>query len=173
MKRVYLVISALLLASLTSASLIWNTPRLSAQAQASTDMLATATVMRKCVVSTSPMNFGEYDPASANARVPLDGQAVITVACTKGTVVNIGIDDGANASGATRRMVFGTTYLPYELFQDISRTMRWGNTATDGLDGGIAPSRDPHLFTLYGRVPAAQDVPGGAFQDTVIVTVNF
>jgi spore coat protein U-like protein len=51
--------------------------------------------------------------------------------------------------------------------------MRWGNTATDGLDGGIAPSRDPHLFTLYGRVPAAQDVPGGAFQDTVIVTVNF
>jgi hypothetical protein len=37
-------------------------------------------------------------------------------------------------------------YCP-ALFQDINRTMRLGRNATDGLDGGIAPSRDPHFFT--------------------------
>jgi spore coat protein U-like protein len=154
MKGVPLTISALLLASLTSASLAWSTPGVSAQ-QASTDMLANATVLRKCVVTTSPMNFGEYDPVSANARVPLDGQAVITVACTKGTVVNIGIDDGANASGAMRRMIFGTTYLPYELFQDLNRTMRWGNTATDGLDGGMPIARSATVHPLLTRAGCA------------------
>ena len=66
-----------------------------------------------------------------------------------------------------------STFLTYDLYQDSGRTIRWGNTATDGLDGGVAPSRDPRPFTVYGRVAGGQDVAEGAYQDTVVVTVNF
>jgi spore coat protein U-like protein len=66
-----------------------------------------------------------------------------------------------------------STFLTYELYQDSGRTIRWGNTAADGYDGGVAPSRDPRPFTVYGRVAGGQDVAEGAFQDTVVVTVNF
>jgi spore coat protein U-like protein len=174
MKRVLLAISGVLLASLTVASLLWSAPAVSAQAQPSTDMAATATVMRKCVVTTTPMDFGRYDPASANATAPLDAQATITVACTKGALVNISIDNGTSGTPGVRRMIGGpNSYLTYELFQDIAHAMRWGSTADDGYPGGVAPSRDPRPFIVYGRVMGGQDVAEGAFQDTVTVTVNF
>jgi spore coat protein U-like protein len=172
MQRVSFVTFALAL--LTSASLIWSAPRISAQAQPSTDMLANATVMRKCVVTTMPMDFGRYDPASANATAPLDAQATITVACTKGALINISIDNGTSGTAGARRMIGGaSSYLTYELFQDIAHAMRWGSTADDGYPGGVGPSRDPRPFIVYGRVTGGQDVAEGAYQDTVIVTVNF
>jgi len=174
MKRVSLVTSTLLLASFTSASLIRSTSRVLAQGQASTDMLANATVMRKCVVTTTPMDFGRYDPAAANATAPLDAQATIIVACTKGALVNISIDNGTSGTSGVRRMIGGaSSYLTYELFQDIAHAMRWGSTADDGYPGGVAPSRDPRPFIVYGRVTGGQDVAEGAYQDTVVVTVNF
>jgi spore coat protein U-like protein len=174
MPRASLVISAVLLALVTSGLLIWSTPGVSAQGQSTANMLVVAAVTRKCVVTTAPMDFGTYDPVQTNATTPLDVQVNITVACTKGAAVKIGIDDGANASGTIRRMAGGaTSYLTYELFRDSNRTQRWGNTATDGFDGGVAPSRDPRAFTVYGRVTGGQDVAEGAFQDTVVVTVNF
>ena len=174
MKRSAVVLFGLLLALVTSGLLIWNAPGVAAQGQSSANMLVVAAVTRKCIVTTEPMDFGQYDPVQVHATAPLEGQARITVACTKGAAVKIGIDDGSNASGAIRRMVGGaTTYLTYELFQDSGRTIRWGNTASEGLDGGVAPSRDPRSFPVYGRVTGGQDVPEGAFQDTVVVTVNF
>ena len=174
MKGVPLPVSALFLASLVSASLLCSTSGISAQGQVSTDMAATATVMRKCVVTTTPMDFGRYDPASANATAPLDAQAIITVACTKGALVNISIDNGTSGASGVRRMIGGaSSYLTYELFQDIAHAIRWGSTADDGYPGGVAPSRDPRPFIVYGRVTGGQDVAEGAYHDTVIVTVNF
>ena len=174
MKSVSLLISALLLAVLTSSPLIWSTPRVSAQVDSTVSMLTAAAVVRKCSVTTAPIDFGQYDPLQSHATAPLDAQATITVSCTKGALVNIGIDDGANATGAVRRMIgAATTYLTYELFLTSGRSLRWGSSFSDGLDAGVAPSRDPRTFTVYGRVPGGQDVPEGAFQDTVVVTVSF
>jgi spore coat protein U-like protein len=175
MKRVPLVVAALMLAfHATAGLLIWRVPAVSAQGQSTANMLVVTAVLRKCFVQTVPLDFGTYDPVQANATAPLDGQSTITVACTKGAAVSIRIDDGANASGQIRRMTAGATaFLSYELFKDDARTQRWGNTDADDLDGGVAPSRDPRQFIVYGRVAGAQDVAEGAFQDTVVVTVNF
>ena len=174
MKRISLVISGLLFAVITGGLLIWSSPGVSAQGQSSANMLVVAAVTRKCIVTTAPMDFGQYDPVQTNATAPLDGQATITVACTKGAVVKIGIDDGTGGTAGARRMTGGaSTFLTYDLFQDSGHTIRWGNTASDGYDGGVAPSRDPRSFVVYGRVAGGQDVAEGAFQDTVVVTVNF
>jgi len=142
--------------------------------QSSTNMQVSANVIRKCTITAQPLAFGNYDPVQANATAPLDAQTTLTVACTKGTAVNIGMDNGTNAEGEIRRMTSGgTNYLTYEAYKDSGRTQRWGTTAADRLEAGVAPSRDQRQFTVYGRVAGAQDVPEGAFQDTVLVTVDF
>jgi spore coat protein U-like protein len=152
----------------------WRPEGVAAQGQSSANMQVSANVIRKCVLLTNPLNFGSYDPVQANAAAPLDGQTTIRVSCTKGTAVNIAMDDGANAEGATRRMSGGgTNLLGYELFKDASRTQRWGSDASERFDAGVAPSRDPRDFIVYGRVAGAQDVNEGAFQDTIVVTVQF
>jgi len=175
MKRVPLIVSALMLPLLATAGLlIWRTPAVSAQGTSTANMLVVTAVTRKCFVQTAPLDFGQYDPVQANATAALDAQNNMTVACTKGTVVTIGIDNGANATGEVRRMAGGaSSFLAYELYQDAGRTLRWGNVAGQLFDAGVAPSRDPRTFVIYGRVPGAQDVTEGTFQDTVVVTVNF
>jgi spore coat protein U-like protein len=67
----------------------------------------------------------------------------------------------------------GTNLLGYELYKDASRTQRWGTDPAERYDAGVAPSRDPRDFIVYGRVPGAQDVPEGSFLDTILVTVQF
>jgi spore coat protein U-like protein len=89
-------------------------------------------------------------------------------------LVNISIDNGTSGASGVRRMIGGpNSFLTYELFQDIAHAMRWGTTANDGYPAGVAPSRDPRPFTLYGRVTGGQDVADGAYQDTIVVTVDF
>jgi len=141
---------------------------------ATANMAVSANVVRKCWVEALPLDFGSYDPVTVNATAPLDGQGSLTVACTKGTAVNIAMDAGTNAVGTTRQMTAGgTNLLTYEIYQDAGRAQRWGDSGAEIFAAGLAPSKDPRQFPVYGRVPAGQDVPEGSFQDTVLVTVQF
>jgi spore coat protein U-like protein len=67
----------------------------------------------------------------------------------------------------------GAVFLTYELYKDAAYSTVWGNTVGTGLDTGAAPNRNPRNFTVYGSVPAAQDVTVGSYADTVVATVNF
>ena len=49
-----------------------------------------------------------------------------------------------------------------------------------GVWGGTAASDVPHTgtgtetsLTVYGRIPAGQNVPAGSYSDTVVATVTF
>jgi len=142
--------------------------------QSSANMQVNANVVRKCTITAQPMAFGSYDPVMGNATAPLDGQTTLTVACTKGTAVSIAMDAGTNAQGLTRRMTSaGGDFLTYEAYKDAARTQRWGDGDSDRFDAGVAPSRDPRQFVVYGRIAGSQDVPEGSFQDTLLVTVQF
>jgi spore coat protein U-like protein len=176
MPRYGLQIMSAFLGALAATVIIsaWRPPTVAAQGQSSANMQVSANVIRKCVIFTNPLNFGSYDPVQTNAAAALDGQATLRVACTKGTAVNIAMDNGTNPQGTIRRMSGGgANLLDYELYKDANRTQRWGADAGDRLDAGIAPSRDPRDFIVYGRVPGSQDVPEGSFQDTILVTVQF
>jgi spore coat protein U-like protein len=134
---------------------------------------AQASVTGVCSVSASSLAFGGYDPVFANATAALDSTAAIQVACTKGIAATIALDLGANASGTTRRMKNGTSFLVYDLFQDASRSRAWTSSGSGLLDAGTATSMAARSFTVYGRVPAGQDVPAGNYADTITVTVNY
>ncbi len=133
-----------------------------------------ATVPAECTVSTTPVNFGSYDPVVANATTPLDSTGSVNVYCTKGTVATVALDSGSHASGTTRRMLGSAgDLLRYELYRDAGRSVIWNTTNTDS---GASASKNTPInagFIAYGRIPAGQDVGIGSYNDTVLVTVNY
>jgi len=147
-------------------------------ATATANLSVTATVAASCSISTTALGFGAYDPVGANAASPLDGTGSVVVTCTSGAPATLTLGQGANAAaGSTntapvRRMKnAGGAFLSYSLYQDTAHTTSWGNTAGTGVaqtGTGTAAS-----VTVYGRVPAAQNVGSGAYSDTVVATVTF
>ena len=149
-----------------------------------------ANVRKNCLITTTAVAYGAYDPVGSNATAPLDATGTVVLTCTKGTSASIGLDGGANAQGPTRRMSSGaaatgggpgrgggggggTAYLTYELYQDNAHTIVWTDNGNGMLTVPTAPSKDPRSFTVFGRVPGSQDVPVGNFNDSVVATVNF
>lgn len=142
-----------------------------AQSPATATLNVRANVAKNCTVAASPLAFPDYDTLS---ETPATANTALSVTCTRGVEAEIGLSNGTNADGTTRRMRLGTSsdYLTYELFQDSSLTARWGT-------GGEAyawtsPNRSAHSLTVYGRIPAGQDAAAGSgYADSIQVTVNY
>jgi spore coat protein U-like protein len=75
-------------------------------------------------------------------------------------------------------MTSGANQLPYQLRRDSQSGAIWG----DGT-GGSSKVSDSYTLTLifsktthysvYGRIPASQNVPPGSYTDTVTARVDF
>lgn len=63
--------------------------------------------------------------------------------------------------------------LTYDLFTDPARTSIWGD-GTDGTvtSGGDGDTTSAH-HTIYGRIPAGQNVRIGTYSDLITVTLEF
>lgn len=141
-------------------------------ATATTTFPVTATVLTACAVTADPLAFGNYDPTSAT---PLEQSATLSVLCTVGTSFTVGLNAGATsgATVSTRQMSDGSNVLDYSLYSDSGHTTNWGNTpGSDTPAATVAPVL-PTELTVYGRVPAEQNVPPGPYADTITVTVNY
>ena len=138
-------------------------------------LTVSATVTNNCTISTTALAFSQYDPVIANASADLDGTGRVTVACTKGATPNIGLGTGSSASGSNRRLSDGSgvNYLAYDLFQDSGRSVAWTNSGSGMMTPVAATSKAARDFTVYGRIAGNQDVPAGAYTDSVVATVNF
>ncbi len=138
-------------------------------ASATATFNVTATVANSCSVSATDLGFGVYDPASA---VDKTGVSTITVTCTLGTIYNLGLDNGTNASGSTRRMGNGATRLTYQIYKDVGATTILGSVAgalgIAGIGTGVGiPS------VIFGVIPKTQNVNAGAYSDQITVTVDY
>jgi spore coat protein U-like protein len=141
---------------------------------ANADLGVSATVTSNCVLSTSPVAFGNVDVTSGSNS---DAAGSISVTCTNGTAWSASADVGAGtgATLASRKMTSGTDLLNYVLYTDSSRTNVWGDgvggttTLISGAGTGSADTR-----TIYGRVPSGQTAaPSGSYADTVAVTITY
>jgi spore coat protein U-like protein len=135
-------------------------------ATASSTLTVNASVTANCTIANATLNFGAYDPVVTNAVADLDGSTTMTVACTKGFAPTIGIP------AAGRTITGGGDTLTYELYKDAGRTAVWGDSGA-GLLTPPAPGKSGAAFTIYGRIPGAQDVGVAAYAGTIQVTVNF
>lgn len=144
---------------------------------ASSNLSTTASVTANCTISTTALDFGAYDPVSANASSALTGSGSVSTTCTNGSSVAIRLGQGSNADAGSsddsplRRLKAGSNYLSYALYQDAARTTVWGNTTATDVE--ITGSGAAQTNTIYGTIPAGQNVPAGSYSDTVIATVDF
>lgn len=148
------------------------TPHAATASSVGTTMPVTALTVNACVVAATPLVFGTLNQVGGT---PNDTQATVVVTCTPGTTYDIGMDNGAHASGGVRHMAptIGSAVVPYALFTNVSRTTSWGNTVGTNTVSGTAGVL-PATLTVYGRVPAGfTPVVADAYSDVVTVTVTF
>ncbi len=142
-------------------------------------LCGTGSALADCSVSAVSTSFGSYDPFGA---VAVDSTGSVTVSCQFliGVLVGYTIQLSSGTGGSyAPRTLSGTGYqLDYNLYTNAGRTAVWGdgsggtNTVSDGyLVSVLFPV--VRNYTVYGRLPAGQNVPPGSYTDTVIVTVNY
>lgn len=137
-----------------------------------------------CGVSAVGVAFSSYDTV---AVAPTYGTGRVDVACTlikpPGTDVayTIALSPGASGSYAGRTMLAAGSVLQYNLYVAAPPSISvWGNGAgTTQAVAGVVSFRPPPgrtttvSHTVYGTIPARQDVAAGAYVDTIVVTLTF
>lgn len=116
------------------------------------------TVNAECRVTTFDLAFGNYNPFTVG---PGAGSAPVQVYCTKNTAPTLSLDNGSNWSGVTRRMKSGANFLSYT----VSLSATTGTSTSSLIPIGA--------INVNGSIPANQDVPIGAYTDTLQVLVNY
>lgn len=142
-------------------------------AEATTTFQVTATVSSGCVISATNHDFGIYTPSSLADNI--NGSNALTATCTLAVPYTLGLNAGigTGATPAARKMtrVGGTEMLEYSLYQAADRLVVLGDTVgltLSGLGTGLAIDH-----TVFGKIPANQNVPAGNYADTVIATITF
>ncbi len=143
-----------------------------------TTFAVTATVVNSCVInSASALGFGNYD---VNLGSAVNGTSTINVNCTKGDAYTIALDYGAHGGTAANRIMqdTGTDTLNYNLYTDSAHTLVWNSScgAGNNCDGGTGAGPgvgNQQTYTVYGQIPAGQNVPAGNYSDSITVTVTF
>jgi len=128
------------------------------------NLLVSASVANSCrITSVTDVNFSTpYDPTDAS---PNDsGQGDFTFSCTRGTNYDLYIT-------GTRQMTNGTDNLSYQLYQEAARSNTWP-AALPGV-AGTSANNAPVTVGIYGRIAAGQDVGAGAYNGTVVITVEY
>lgn len=119
-----------------------------------------------CNVSSAGVAFGNYDTL---ASTPLDGVGAINVSCDVSTSIVVALSSGSG-SFAQRQMTAGTSQLGYNLYTDATRTIVWG----DGISGSTVSATGSAIdLSIYGRVPARQNVTANVYSDIVTITVSY
>jgi len=123
-----------------------------------------------CTISTAPISFGTY---ASNDVSPITGNGSVTVNCADTIPFQIGMDGGLNPATPNRRMINGgVNFLTYQIYQDVSNTIIWGNTLDTDTLSGTGTGVDQN-YTVYGKLSGSQSVPAGSYTDTVTATVNY
>lgn len=142
-----------------------------------TTFQVTATVINNCIISSTNIAFGNYDPTSGTA---VTAQGSVSATCTMGDIVSVALGQGLNpAAGSTaavpaRQMISGVNKLPYHIYIASSGTTEWGTGGPNQPASQTSASvLTPLVFTTYGSLPAGTNVPSGSYADSVIATVTY
>jgi spore coat protein U-like protein len=130
-----------------------------------------------CTISATAVNFGNYDVFNATA---LASNGTLTVTClgvpVAGTSVRISLNRGLHSPVfPNRNLANGAQLLGYNLYQDAGFTVIWGNGANGTSVYGpfLITNSNPVPLTMFGRVPAGQDVTAGSYTDTITATLTY
>jgi spore coat protein U-like protein len=137
-----------------------------------------------CTASVPTLSFGSYDVFATSALV---STTTLSVTCQKlATDPNnltvgyvVALSTGISLGYAQRQMASGADRIGYNLYTDSARTLIWGDgsggsnvvTADMRLTNGAPQKTNTH--TVYGQVPASQDVAVGLYSDSIVATITY
>jgi len=146
---------------------------------------ATGGYAASCLVSAGAIGFGTYDPLLPAHD---DSSTTIVVTCSytgpaASEVVGYTLSLSAGTgSYAARTLLRGTSVMTYNLHASPSRDASsiWG----DGTGGSVTVSASLPVLTssnpvrlvnhtVYGRIPARQDLPVGTYVASVLLTMTY
>lgn len=135
-----------------------------------------ATVVKSCLVSADPLDFGSADGVVSATNI--DSTTTIRVTCSKSTAYNVLlIPSNSNTGGSgvmTGQTSGNTDTVPYRLYSNAGRTTAWGSLAANGLSVAAADvTGTTQSLTVYGRVPGLPNVRPDNYKDTVTVNVTY
>lgn len=120
-----------------------------------------------CMIETGGLEFGVYEPY---ASAPLTSTGWIEVRCEVVTSYRVLLSSASG--GADDRALLGPRdRLRYQIYLDAARTMIWGDGSA--LSSVLAVTSRGERHSLYGRIPAGQNVRPGHYSDLVTVMVEF
>ena len=136
---------------------------------ATSNLGVTAVVANSCTLTTTTaVSFLTIDPSTdTNETTP----GVLSVLCTTTQEsIDVKVGGGLNPTATQRRMVSGSSYIPYSIYSNA------GRTAEVGLDGTLynqgVTALVPQLIQVYGKIPSG-DYSAGAYSDTLLVTLSY
>lgn len=137
--------------------------------QGNNNLTVKAQVTGGCQVPAVTLDFGTYTSGSV---VPVSASTTFTITCTNLSNWQMGLGTGTNPGGLTgRQMSFGANSLAYDLTQDTATPPTPWDDTTNYLGG--TGTGAPQSVTIYGTIPAGQNVVIGAYTDTVLINVYF
>jgi spore coat protein U-like protein len=138
---------------------------------------------QSCAATLVPVAFGVYNPRSTtpnnstgSATVICSGVLGIGVTLLLTYEVKLGPGGSGNQLARQMRNARGST-LNYTLRANSANGAIWGDRlggTTSQIDGWLlGVFNAPRVYTIYGRIPALQNVAIGSYTDSVLVTVSF
>jgi spore coat protein U-like protein len=131
-----------------------------------------APVMAACTISTTSVSFGAYDVFNP---APRDSTGSVVFNCDRRDPITIALDRGGAPSFNPRRMLKVTEPLNYNLYLNAATTIIWGDgSGGTQVHSDSRPPRNQNVtVTIFGRIPAGQDVSSGSYTNTITATINF
>jgi spore coat protein U-like protein len=142
---------------------------------------AAAMVSFTCTVSATGITFGLYNPLNPSATTATGSWSVTCNASGSGSATVAGtlsLSTGGSGTYSSRRMTSGINKLQYNIYL----TPAYQQVLGDGTGGTYAPSDSGTVTagqayqvsgSMYGLLPALQDVAPGSYTDFLVVTVAY
>jgi spore coat protein U-like protein len=121
----------------------------------------------KCTVSITNVTFAAYDVFK---KTKTTSAGKVKVKCNVIDSYTIALSAGFGTF-TSRVMESGSYGLDYNLYTNSSHTIIWG----DGTSGTstVSATNLGATYTVYGMIPALQNVPVGSYSDIITVTVTY
>ena len=121
--------------------------------------------------SVSAVNFGTYDVFSPQSNN--NGVGSLTISCRGGnSAIIVELSSGQSNTFVSRAMRSGRNLLGYNLYTSAARNVVWGDGTGGSSTMGINKNRTTTL-SVFGQIPAGQDVAVGTYADNITTVVNF
>lgn len=134
-----------------------------------------------CTVSANDIVFGVYNPLVTTGN---SSTSTLSLICSGGSgsagvTISVTLNPGVHGTYAARKMASGSNVLNYNIYWNTAHSQIAGDGTGGSSSGTVGAFGSPingsgtATNTLYGLIPALQDVAPGGYTDVITITVSY